>query len=223
MYFCLYRAQFSLCSNVHTPLHSINTGITVNDTVIGDPLMTVPINAPGYPSDLHLCYEIHGAPDEYFNLVSDECTSVNAHYSQAAGADFLNIIDSMSIVAIDKENDCHNISVNVEGCTATVDGYDMAPRATKRSTNSFIYKENGISVRSYTSRVRISVPNCADNSLVMWVICQHQSVEVPMSESVVGPVDMIKFEITRGLNLKETSHGLIGRYSHPIYCCIGIS
>ena len=176
--------------------------------------MTVPVYAPGYPSDLHLCYEIHGEDGQFFNLVSDNCTSVNAHYAQAPGSDFLNIIDSMGFVVVDNDGSCHRIKVDVVGCSATIDGNIMQPLPKKRSTINFMYEKSGISVRSYTSRVRISAPNCADNSLVMWVICQHQVIEDPMTGLSMGPVDMIKFEITRGLNLKETSHGLIGKFSY---------
>ena len=85
-YLCSHATQVSFCLIVY--LHAlINTGITVNDTVVGDPLMTVPIRVPGYQTDLHLCYEIHGTADTYFNFVSDDCTSVNAHYVQAPGAE----------------------------------------------------------------------------------------------------------------------------------------
>jgi len=57
----------------------------VNDTVVGDPLLTVPIPnmrelGIGIDSAL-LCFEIHGERDSYFNLVTDKCVSVNARYT----------------------------------------------------------------------------------------------------------------------------------------------
>ena len=52
-------------------------GLIRNDTVIGDPLYTVPVFGT---QERHLCYEIHGRPMRYFNLISDSCVSVNAHY-----------------------------------------------------------------------------------------------------------------------------------------------
>ena len=75
----------------------------MNDTVIGDPLITVPVLVQG--SDLaqlgdggverlSLCYEVHGRPREYFNFVTDDCASVNAHYIDLT-AD-LNIIDRVA-------------------------------------------------------------------------------------------------------------------------------
>ena len=174
--------------------------------------MTVPINTPDFDSSLHLCYEILGAPNNYFNFVSDECTSVNAHYASVPGNQFMNIIDSMSFVAVDNQGTCHRISVNATGCSATVDGDIMQPSSTKRSRARFIYEHNGISVHSYSSRVRISVPNCADNTLVMWMVCKQQPFHDTFTGKLMAPVDIIKFEITHGLNLNATSHGLLGTH-----------
>ena len=172
--------------------------------------MTVPIHGPDLESNLYLCYEIHGDADEYFNLVSDECTSVNAHYMQAPAAPSLNIIDSIGVVAVDNNGQCHHISVDAGSCSAVVNNDTMEPMSKKRSVKSGTYEENGISVRSYTTRVRISVPNCADNKLVMWVICENNSLYDTRNKIQTPPTEMIRFEITRGLNLKEYSHGLLG-------------
>ena len=78
-----------------------DAAIEVNDTVIGDPLLTVPVLVQA--SDLaqlgaerlSLCYEIHGRPREYFNFVTDDCASVNAHYIDIT--DHLNVIDRVGI------------------------------------------------------------------------------------------------------------------------------
>ena len=69
-----------------------------NDTVIGDPLFTVPLNMengfdrlPALAKQLdglpNLCYEIHGEHNQYFSLVSDTCTTVNAHYNASSSPD----------------------------------------------------------------------------------------------------------------------------------------
>ena len=182
--------------------------------------MTVPINAPEFGSNINLCYEIHGDADQYFNFVSDECTSVNAHYLQVPKAEYKHVIDSMSFVAVDNQGICHRIRVDVEDCSANLIE-EIPGSSRKRSTTLSMYEENAISVHSYPSRVRISVPNCADNALVMWVICQRETTYNRLTQSKVA-IDMIKFEITRGLNLEETSHGLIGKqwqqlsFSHRI-------
>jgi len=68
------------------------TPIQVNDTVTGNPLMVVPLNVGDSTrielglseSDrVSLCYEVHGEANQNFNLVSDMCVSVNAHYMRA--------------------------------------------------------------------------------------------------------------------------------------------
>lgn len=59
----------------------------VNDTVTGDPVLTVPVLVSEeqlemlHAKQVSLCYEVHGESDRWFNLVSDKCSSVNAHYS----------------------------------------------------------------------------------------------------------------------------------------------
>ena len=49
-------------------------------------------------------------------------------------------------------------------------------------------------------RVRISVPNCENVQLVMWIVCEEVRGE-----------GMLRFIITRGVNLRPTSHGLLGK------------
>ena len=105
----------------------------------------------------------------------------------------------------------HTIDVGANGKT-------LKPLSRKRNSINFPFEENGISVRSYKSRVRVSVPNCVDNTLVMWVFCQSQSLFDPLTGSLTDSIDMIKFEVTRGLNLKETSHGLLGSFSFDSLC-----
>jgi len=177
----------------------------VNDTVVGDPLLTVSIPnicelGIGIDSAL-LCFEIHGERDSYFNLVTDECVSVNAHYF--AVTDYLNGIDSISVRAVDNAGQCKNISVNLQGCSASVDGVTL-------TTN---YRSRGIFVRPYPDRVRISVPNCnITSTLVMWTICQNNTLSDPFTEEQFA-ARMIKFVIACGLILNESSHGFLGIYS----------
>ena len=175
----------------------------VNDTVIGDPLYTVPINSIGIDefgiSRGALCFEIHGDDDKYLNLVSDVCTSVNAHYSKLN--EFLNIVDGISVRAVDDTGRCRNIAVELEGCVASIDGTEIGDHI----------NEDGINVRKYEKRTRVSVPNCNGTiSLVMWAICQTNILENPFTEETYQ-ADMIKFIITRGLALNESSHGLLGQ------------
>ncbi|XP_064385443.1 uncharacterized protein LOC135334236 isoform X4 [Halichondria panicea] len=196
---------------------SIGTNVRrVNDSVIGDPLMTVPLyltNTSALQSNINLeenevinlCFEIHGRSDEYFNLVSDSCISVNAHYQRADPQLPANIIDEITVRAAGLDGICRNIAVSVENCQATIDG----------SVLDETYTSAGISVRLYRNRVRISAPNCQDLDLVMWVFCEQSELrgypELGEPDIVVN-VSMIHFVIARGLNIRESAHGLLGQF-----------
>lgn len=178
--------------------------ILVNDTVIGDPLLTVPLritNADGLALNptLSLCYEVHGRSNEYFNLISDQCVSVNAHYV-AAGP--FNVINRIAVRAVDERDRCQDILVDADNaCSAEIDGIPVD-----------VFSAAGVSVRRFAERVRISVPNCDKQQLVMWVICENGSLQSynPESDGMVFQARMIKFVVARGFNLQETSHGIIG-------------
>lgn len=184
--------------------------ITVNDTVIGDPLLTVPLRITnladlGLNSTPSLCYEVHGRSNEYFNLISDSCVSVNAHYA-AAGP--FNVIDRVAIRAIDNSGTCRDILVDADNaCSAEVDG-----------TSLDAFSDAGVSVRRFAERVRISIPNCDKQQLVMWVLCENGSLRSynPDSDGTVFQARMVKLVVARGFNLQETSHGIIGNRSHKI-------
>ena len=181
-----------------------DTSISANDTVIGDPLMTVPIlvrnkDLQNLNTDrLSLCYEIHGRAGANFNFVTDECVTVSAHYTNLTSN--LNIIDQIGVRAVDNNGTCRNIQVNVGGCSAFVNELPLEAGSK--------YDSEGISVRRYSNRVRISVPNCNEVSLVMWVICETRTIDDPLGK-VTG--NMIKFVVMRGLNFGHSkAHGLLG-------------
>jgi len=171
--------------------------------------MTIPIRVEnltslGIQQRLSLCYEVHGIAGRHFNLISDECISVNGHYASAGP--LFNVIGSIAVRAVDQTGQCRNISVNAEGCSASVDDTNI----------DAMYRVAGISVRRYPNRVRIAVPNCANIDLVMWVICQNGTF-FGLNESESFTVQMIKFVITRGFNLQERSHGIIGECGQAYY------
>ena len=111
---------------------------------------------------------MHGESNTWFNLVSDRRTSVNAQYVGLNSQ--LNIIDEIAIRTVDRQGSCVEIGVSIEsGCSATVNGIETGR-----------YARNGIDVRVSLSsrRVRVSVPNAGDTSLVMWVSCELQEFRV---------------------------------------------
>lgn len=192
----------------HLLLRSLDftiTGFTGNDTIVGDPLFTVPLydNQGSTPvlekasgsKPPALCFEIHGASNKAFNLISDRCTSVNALYAPMNVPENGNIIKSVGIRAVDSMDQCVDITVGLEnGCIPTVSPNQSSAVEMTR------YTLHGVSVSKHqNNRVRVSVPNCENLQLVMWVVCEQ-----------VNSQEMIKFVITRGVNLRPTSHGLLG-------------
>ncbi|KAL5468739.1 hypothetical protein EMCRGX_G029850 [Ephydatia muelleri] len=179
-----------------TPTPPPSNGPTVNDTVIGDPLYAVPLllNISNPLDGPALCYEVHGTANTTFNLVSDTCTSVNAYYSPAfIGSDpiAINVITKIGIVATDSSGVCQWIKVELDGCKAFVNGVQV----------NTSYQQADIGVRRIGDRVRVSVPNCGNPNLVSWIVCEQTS-----------GVKMIRFVISRGLNLRPSSHGIIGQF-----------
>ena len=167
-------------------------GTVRNETVIGDPLYTVPVLVNGDPDSYSLCFEVHGKSNTTFNFISDTSVSVNA-YLVPIGE--LNVIGAIGVRAEDDAGECRNIKVDLEGCAlSTGSGDDLT------SANQFSI--NGINARRVQSdRVRISVPNGDGLRLVMWVICEST------------PLNMIRFQISRGVDLAPSCHGLLGEYT----------
>ena len=123
--------------------------------------------------------------------------SVNARYAQrlrqitingVQETEVLNVIDQVGIRAVDSNGQCVTIAVDVSGCAASVNGVGRP-----------LYSQAGIRMRQFTSHVRVTVPNCADTNLVVRVFCQN-----------ISGMQMIKFVVSRGLNIREAAHGLIG-------------
>jgi hypothetical protein len=172
-------------------------GIMKNDSVIGDPLFTVPLlTARETPQDLRsvsLCYEIHGVANAYFNLISDTCVSVNVLYSPMLNPSHGNIISKVGILAAtNDENSCSQIQVDLDGCRTFYNGEELT---------TMLSRDAGIVIVRHRNKVRIAVPNCENKDLTMWVICQNISGQ-----------PMIKYQVNRGFNLRPTSHGLLGQF-----------
>ena len=107
-----------------------------------------------------------------------------------------NIISSIGIRAVNRLSRCVDVEVSLAGnCTPVISEGN-------RTLLTSRYRSSGVSVSKYRQRVRVSVPNCNNVQLVMWVECEE-----------VGGQEMLKFIISRGVNLQPTSHGLLGSYT----------
>ena len=62
------------------------------------------------------------------------------------------------------------------------------------------YYQSGINVAKHMSRVRLSVPNCENEQLVMWILCED-----------INGQKMIDFVISRGISFGPAAHGLVGK------------
>ena len=178
----------------------------VNDSAIASVLYTVPLrtmNTSNIIEGTPLCYEVYGRANHYFNLVSHECTSVNAHYVAAVRPRAGNVIDQIGIVTSDRSNRCHQIQVDVTSdgqCQTQIDGADISGN---------IYSNNIARVIVMAGRhyVRVSTPNCIEQDLVMWIRCRNLTYN-QTGDSFDQPT--IKFVVTRGLKTHSEAHGLIG-------------
>ena len=136
----------------------------------------------------------------HYNLISDSCTSVSARYSEGVVDSEMNVITEMGVKSQGSNGTCHTIEVDLNQCSAYVDGVF-------RNTTSTIFV-NGISITIRRKRVRVSLPNCDTNKrLTLWMLCTKRNRE-----------DMMELVVARGDGLKPTAHGLIGkRISFRIY------
>ena len=162
-----------------------------NDSIVGDPLFVTPLYLFNTSlKDVSLCFEIHGAIGKMFNLISDRCVSVNALYDAMNNSLDANIITSIGVKAVDNQGQCINIIVSVKDqCNPQINGMQ-----------ALRYDQSGINVAKHMSRVRLSVPNCESEQLVMWILCED-----------INGQKMIDFLISRGINLSPSSHGLVGK------------
>ena len=183
-----------------------------------DLLITVPIydNPNVRPRDpfSSLCYEVRGESNHFFNLISDGCISVNAYYERANTSspnNNLNVVTQIGVTAVGNSGVCTNIAVNLRrNCETLVNGEPSA-----------IVRVDGIQTKRYasSSRVRISVPNCGDTMLVMWVFCKSSQIQDPTTLAYY-PINYIQYVVMRGLNLNDKSHGLIGNLFINTSCVI---
>ena len=170
-----------------------------NITRFGGPVFKVPIHIDQTLIDENpdlaeacLCYEVQGVANKTFNLLSDTCVSVNALYQTITDG---NVVSRVGITAIDENGMCRRIDASLDGCSANVDGAPVVIGTP--------FSGSGISVIHYQTRIRISVPNCGTekHKLVVWFLCKTLENGQPVSE----------FVIADGINLRPTSHGLIGK------------
>ena len=175
--------------------------IQIDDSnVRADPIFSVPIS--GSKHNLELCYEIYGTTNKYFNLVSDRCLSVNAHYTNSEKINHsgrpLHFIDQVSIMAMNNIGHCITTVVEIERnqCLVTVNG------AVLRFIDNDKFEASGVEVTlSLSNRVLISVPNCGEEKVLMILSCKLSGLHS----------GFVEFQIQDGQEIQPSAHGLIGK------------
>lgn len=148
---------------------------------------------------MSLCYEIHGTGGKYYNLITDECISVNAHY--CALSSLFNGIDEIAIRAVDNDGVCRDIWVTLPNCTTLVDNVTVDES----------YAGRGIHITTLASQVHVVVPNCKGFSLSMWVVCKECANEDANLGRDQFRDEVITFIVTRRLDFgHRKAHGLLG-------------
>ena len=125
-----------------------------------------------------MCYEVHGYAGKYFNLVSDRCLSVNAWFTQLPNNNRINRMSEIGLLAMNDNNECLEIKIDVNNCTGTLGGTEITSN----------YNSNGVTIRSYVRRWRVSVPNCHPMQAVMYVY--------------YDAMDMLRFHLPRTTRYK---------------------
>ena len=134
---------------------------------------------------------MHGSPDDFYNIISDTCTSVNVHFTQHPVRKDKNRISSIGIRTVtgDAITPCTDIQIDLLNCTASINNETM-------NASSFI---GNMSVRKFNNGWKVFVPNCERPHAVMWITCEE---------------NMLHFNVSRASNLSFTSHGLLGKVIH---------
>ena len=150
---------------------------------------------------LSLCYQIHGKAEKYFNLLSDQCVSVNAHVIQPHSDIDSNVMDQIGVRAIGNNGSCYNIMMNHHDCSVHINGQQLSDN-TDFQEEDIVVKQYATSIGQPQS-VQISVPNCDSGSIDIFISCTYYNIQNMATE-------ILQFGSTRGEVLAEPPHGLIG-------------
>ncbi len=180
----------------------IPTDSMLMDNMTGDPMFTVPLMvseatlAQFKTNQLYLCYEVHGGNHMYFNLVTDECLSINGLFTAVTPK--IDVVTRVGIRTIDSNGDCASIIVDRDGCSVNVDGLEISDE----------YSSGDVTIQRSSEVVVISAPNC-EESVMIRLRCTGRD----LSDSK-GKVDYLNMVVMRGQDMEgRRAHGLIGEYS----------
>ena len=151
-----------------------------------------------------LCYQVHGEKGKFYNLVSDDCLSINAHVSQPIAGVNSHVMDKITIRAIGSNGACYNISIVRENCEVTVNHPIFI---NSRFEEEGITVFNDRMIARDPNVVHISVPNCGRALVdVMNITCSEYKIRTSLAA-----MEVLELTTTRGISPIEAAQGLVGK------------
>ena len=165
-------------------------------------MFIVPLHGIEHGNNQQLCYEVYGQPNQYFNLLSDRCVSVNAHYTEhpSRKSRTLHIVDQIAIYSSNNIGQCVEIVVEID-----VDG-KLSVHVNGAKLNQEV-KHGEVHVLSYSGHATVSVPNCASGEILT------MSVQL---KTMLRDISYLEFQIHGGNTIDASAHGLIGKIMAPL-------
>ena len=192
-------------SIIDSTLQTPNDGPNFDEDVakiMGDAVFTVPLPSDNDYSDQPdftegaLCYEVQGRTGYIYNLMQDQCVTVNSLYNKSDDTDKFNVITAIAILAEGTSGECHRIKVKRGQCQVYIDGFPF----------NGTFDEDGILVKtgSHGSVVTVVVPNCQEEG--------HPGFMFQISCTQAESKEALELEALYVDGLLSTSHGLLGKY-----------
>lgn len=171
-----------------------------DSNVIRDPMFSVPLSGP--PNAPSLCYEVYGAPDKNFNIFSERCISINAHYisQRPVKPDSrpLHIIDSFGIKVLSSKTplECTNIIIKLKGrdCLVLVNG---------KTLREGEYKRDSVHIMVSKSEVFLSASNCEKGSIGFHFKSRTLTKQI---------AHFLEVQVEGGSGITTSAHGLVGMW-----------
>lgn len=192
-----------------------------DSNVLADPMFTVPLFTPSLSPSPSLCYEIYGEDDKHFNLLSDQCISVNAHYKRFANEGDtplthsrpFHVIDEIGVRISGGDRGCFDVLIQLHErqCIVAINGKAM---------QGGYYRQGSLHIVASPNHVSLSVPNCGYGHIVLKVQSKlMSSLRSKRTKSgVILREAFLEFGIESGAGITPSVHGLIGKYMSYTHC-----
>ena len=139
--------------------------------------------------------EVQGRTGYIYNLMQDQCVTVNSLYNKSDDTDKFNVITAIAILAEGTSGECHRVKVKRGQCQVYVDGFPF----------NGTFDEDGILVKtgSHGDVVSVVVPNCQERG--------HPGFMFQISCTQAESKEALELEALYVDGLLSTSHGLLGK------------